>query len=46
MYPEEQAQSLGAVDDEKAALIRKRIIKAEAIKTMYMKLRQYLKPQG
>jgi signal transduction histidine kinase len=45
-FLEEQARSLEALDDDKAALIRKRIMKAEAIKTMYMKLRRYLKPQG
>jgi hypothetical protein len=33
-------------DNKKAALICKHIIKAEAIKTMYMKLRQYMNPQG
>ena len=45
-YLEEQAQNLDAEDKEKAALIRKRIVKAEEIKQMYMKLRRYLKPQG
>jgi exonuclease III len=45
-YLEEQAQNLEAEDQEKAAMIRKRIVKAEEIKQMYMKLRRYLKPQG
>jgi hypothetical protein len=45
-YLEEQAINLEAEDKEKAAMIRKRIIKAEEIKQMYMKLRRYLKPQG
>jgi hypothetical protein len=45
-YLEEQANSLDNIDDNKAALIRKRIIKAEATKKMYMKLRRYLSPQG
>jgi exonuclease III len=45
-YLEEQARSLDAIDDEKAASIRKRIAKAEEIKKMYMKLSRYMKPQG
>jgi hypothetical protein len=44
-FLEEQATNLEAVDKEKSALIRKRIIKAEEIKKMYVKLRRYLKPQ-
>jgi hypothetical protein len=43
---EEMAQTLDGQDDETAARIRKRIKKAEDIKTMYMKLRRYLNPQG
>jgi predicted transcriptional regulator len=43
-YLEDQARTLDNVKDKKAALMRKRILKAEAIKTMYMKLQQYLKP--
>ncbi len=43
---EEQATNLEGIDDKKAALIRKQIIKAEEVKKMYMKLRRYLNPQG
>ena len=45
-YLEEQARDLEAADNDKAALIRKRIAKAEEIKKMYIKLRRYMKPQG
>jgi hypothetical protein len=45
-FLKEQAQDLEGNDDEKAALIRKRIVKAEEIKMMYMELRCYLNPQG
>ena len=45
-FLEEQAKSLAGVNDEKAALICKQIVKAEEIKRMYMKLSRYLKPQG
>ncbi len=41
---EEQIRQLKDDDEGKAAKIRERIIKAEAIKTMYKKLRSYLKP--
>lgn len=43
---EEQAQILKATNAEEAAKIQKRIVKAEEIKQMYLKLRRYLKPQG
>jgi exonuclease III len=41
---EDQISQLKDDDEGKAALIRERIIKAEAVKTMYKKLRSYLKP--
>ncbi len=41
---EEQIHQLKDADEGKASKIRERIIKAEAIKTMYRKLRSYLKP--
>jgi hypothetical protein len=43
---EKQGTDLEGIYDKKAALIRKRIIKAEEVKKMYMKLRRYLNPQG
>jgi hypothetical protein len=43
---EEQATNLEGINDEKAALIRKRINNAEEVKKMYMKLLRYLNPQG
>jgi hypothetical protein len=46
IYLEQQAKNLEAADDERVALMRKQIIKAEEIKKMYMKLRRHLKPQG
>jgi DNA-binding ferritin-like protein len=45
-FLEEQAQNLEAVDNAKAAMIRKRIAKAEDINKMYLKLCRYLNPQG
>ena len=42
---EDQIRHLEDQDDGKAAKIRDRILKAEAIKAMYKKLRSYLKPQ-
>lgn len=45
-YLEELAANLDAVDDEKAALIQKRIAKAEEIKRMYIKLCRYMNPKG
>jgi hypothetical protein len=41
---EDQILQLKDDDEGKAAIIRERILKAEAIKTMYKKLRSYLKP--
>jgi hypothetical protein len=42
---EEKATNLEGIDDEKAALIRKWIIKAEEVK-VYMKVQRYLNPEG
>lgn len=45
-YLKEQSNNLEAIDADKAALIQKHILKAEAIKKMYPKLRRYLNPQS
>jgi hypothetical protein len=44
-HSEDQIRSLKDIDNEKAAKIREHIIKAEAFKKMYKKLRSYLKPE-